>query len=115
MLLYIFKFLLISTDVCTTKSSVVFLVITLILNFTQVNEIAEWLAKNMFDLTYDVLYKTPLADTYKDLREKFHVDGKPFLWQVRRMLKVTVTGLFANFECTMPQLCVDLVLCLPST
>ncbi len=47
----------------------------------------------MFDLTYEVLYESSLADVYKEQREKFHVDGKPFLWQVRLKLEGVVKKL----------------------
>lgn len=64
----------------------------------QVNEIADWLAKVMFDLTYKVLYDTSLADVYKEQRDKFHVDGKPFLWQVSPKLEHSCTCLKYSAE-----------------
>jgi len=45
-----------------------------------------------------VLYDTSLADAYNEQGEKFHVDGKPFLWQVSPKLEHSCTCLNYNAE-----------------
>ena len=49
----------------------------------QVYDIAEWLAHNMHEIAYNVLYEEgPINDKYKQLRKEHDVEGKPFLFQV---------------------------------
>ena len=50
-------------------------------------DIAEWLACNMHEIAYNVLYeKGPINDKYTQLRQQHDVEGKPFLFQVCKTL-----------------------------
>ena len=59
------------------------------LYLSQINELAVWLATEMNKITYDCLYEPgPVFEKYKELREKYSIPDKPFLFQVRTKSKM---------------------------
>ena len=52
--------------------------------FSQINQLAIWLASEMDKITYDSLYEEgPILEKYEELRKKYSLPDKPFLFQVR--------------------------------